>query len=215
MIYWVRPRYEHLGWKSITFQSGYKPEKEKTYKIEISQRTKFSERNNCFLPLIFDGEWKTCARCWWLWWWQFISEFVFVSFVRRFAGRDPRRGKQAALSHVRNVAKSYEKLRNLSCVLERTSSALLVSQNKDCLCCAGLPAQAALADSSVFHKNYTRSLERESISAQFFLSNSFRIVFRIRLMLKMNDDGWVSSGSILTKLRIEVSEIVFASEHWC
>ena len=58
-----------------------------------------------------------------------------------------------------------------------------------CLCCAGLPAQAALADSSVFHKNYTRSLERESISAQFFLSNSFRIIFRIRLMLKVNDDG--------------------------
>ena len=88
-----------------------------------------------------------------------LSEFVFVSFVRRFAGRDPRRGKQAALSHVRNVAKSYEKLRNLSCVLERTSSALLAFKNKDCLCCAGLAGrhprrgqQAALADSSVFHK---------------------------------------------------------------
>ena len=131
MIYWVRPRYEHLGWKSITFQSGYKPEKEKTYKIEISQRTKYSERNNCFLPLSFDGEWKTCARCWWLWWWQFISEFVFVSFVRRFAGRDPRRGKQAALSHVRNVAKSYEKLRrNLSCVWRGPPQLCWLSETK-------------------------------------------------------------------------------------
>ena len=102
----------------------------------------------------------------------------------------PCRGKQAALAEsCEKHRKNFEKLRNLSCVLERTSSALLVSKNKDCLCCAGLPAQAALADSSVFHKNYTRSLERESISAQFFLSNSFRIIFRIRLMLKMNDDG--------------------------
>ena len=32
------------------------------------------------------------------------------------------------------------------------------------------PRPAALADSSVFHKNYTRSLQRESVSAQFFLS---------------------------------------------
>ena len=65
-----------------------------------------------------------------------------------------------------------------------------------CLCCAALGRahpcrgkQAAPADSSVFHKIYTRSLKRESISAQFFLSNNFRIIFRIRLMLKMNDDG--------------------------
>ena len=109
----------------------------------------------------------------------------------------PCRGKQAALAEsCEKHRKNFEKLRNLSCVLERTSSALLAFKNKDCLCCAGLAGrrprrgqQAALADSSVFHKNYTRSLERESISAQFFLYNSFRIVFRIRLMLKMNDDG--------------------------
>ena len=35
---------------------------------------------------------------------------LFLSlFVRRLAGRDPRRGKQAALSHVRNVAKKLRK----------------------------------------------------------------------------------------------------------
>ena len=62
------------------------------------------------------------------------------------------RGKQAALAEsCEKHRKNFEELRNLSCVLERTSSALLVSKKQECLCCAGLPAQAALADSSVFH----------------------------------------------------------------
>ena len=72
----------------------------------------------------------------------------------------PCRGKQAALAEsCEKHRKNFEKLRNLSCVLERTSSALLAFKNKDCLCCAGLAGrrprrgqQAALADSSVFHK---------------------------------------------------------------
>ena len=48
----------------------------KAFKLETSQSPKYSERKYCFLPLSFDGVCKTCARCWWLWWWQFISEFV-------------------------------------------------------------------------------------------------------------------------------------------
>ena len=55
MIYWVRPRYEHLGWKSITFQSGYKPEKEKTYKIEIHNVQSFQNETIVF-SLLFSME---------------------------------------------------------------------------------------------------------------------------------------------------------------
>ena len=114
--------------------------------------------------------------------------------MQRLAGRNPRRGKQAALAEsCENIAKTLKNCAIWAVFWRRPPQALLVFKNKDCLCCAGLPRpkQAALADSSVFHKNYTRSLKRESISAQFFLSNSFRIIFRIRIDAQ-NEWWWLS-----------------------
>ena len=46
---------EHLGWKTITFQSGYKPEKEKTYKIEIHNVQSFQNETIVF-SLLFSME---------------------------------------------------------------------------------------------------------------------------------------------------------------
>ena len=69
----------------------------------------------------------------------------------------PCRGKQAALAEsCEKYRKNFEKLRNLSCVLERTSSALLVSKNKDCLCCAGLPRPKQAPVESTVLSDYTR-----------------------------------------------------------
>ena len=64
--------------------------------------------------------------------------------------------RQAALAETcEKHRKNFEKMRNLSFVLERTSSAMLAFKNKDCRCCAGLAERpprcgqhAALADSS-------------------------------------------------------------------
>ena len=90
----------------------------------------------------------------------------------------PCRGKHATLAEsCEKHRKSFEKLRNLSCVLERTSPALLAFENKDFAVRAwpGAALAAARSGTSLTHQcfinNYTRSLQCDSVNAQFFLSN--------------------------------------------
>ena len=195
MIYRGLPR-DETSWLEISYNS-FKLEtwKGKTFKIETSQSPKYSERKYCFLPLSFDGVCRTCARCWWwwLWWWQLISESVLSLLCGAWPGAPlPRSGKHATLAEsCEKHRKNFEELRNLSCVLERTSSALLVSKNKDCLCCAGLPRpKQAPVESTV-------------LSDYIFLRSSFLKIpdyFFALLMLFMMNDDWVASGFMTTIL---------------
>ena len=86
--------------------------------------------------------------------------------------------------------------RNLSCVLERTSPALQAFENKDFAVRAwpGAALAAARGGTSLTHQcfinNYTRSLQRESVNAQFPLSNISDISHQD--WCSKVDDGWMS-----------------------
>ena len=113
-----------------------------------------------FSPSFFRWRMKNMCQMLMIMMMTILQRVCFVSAVRLLAGRSPRRGTQAALAETcEKHRKNFEKMRNLSFVLERTSSAMLAFKNKDCRCCAGLAGRsprrgqhAALADSSVFRK---------------------------------------------------------------
>ena len=109
--------------------------------------------------------------------------------------------------------------RNLSCVLERTSPALQAFENKDFAVRAwpGAALAAARSGTSLTHQcfinNYTRSLQRESVNAQFFLSNISDNISH-HWCSKWMMDGWVSSGNILTKLSLTKFDKIKFQKSW-
>ena len=110
--------------------------------------------------------------------------------------------------------------RNLSCVLERTSPALQAFENKDFAVRAwpGAALAAARSGTSLTHQcfinNYTRSLQRESVNAQFLLSNISDNISHQDWCSKWMMDGWVSSGNILTKLSLTKFNKIKFQKSW-
>ena len=115
--------------------------------------------------------------------------------------------------------KLRETARNLSC-LERTSPALQAFENKDFAVRAwpGAALAAARSGTSLTHQcfinNYTRSLQRESVNAQFLLSNISDNISHQDWCSKWMMDGWVSSGNIFSKLNLTKFDKIKFQKSW-
>ena len=162
------------------------------YKLETSQSPKYSERKYCLLPFSFDGVGSTCAK-----WWYGDDD-------------NPR-------VHCENVAMSLKNCAIRAVFRRRPPQALLVVKIDLSMLCSAWPG-AALAAAKKRHQlthqcsiNYTRSLKRESISAQSLLSNSFRKILRASDIDAQNE-WWMMKlirGKTVISLEKEEQKIVF------
>ena len=142
----------------------------------------------------------------------FLSEVCVVSAVRRWPS-------QHRLSHVRNNAKTSRNCAQFELFGEDLPS--FASFWKQRFCCAGLAGRhprCGRRGTSLTHQcfvnNYTRSLQRESVNAQFLLSDISDNISHQDWCSKWMMDGWVSSGNIFSKLNLTKFDKIKFQKSW-
>ena len=157
--------------------------------------SKYSERNRCLLPLFFRWSIENCAKYWWwLWWWHFLAMW------------------ETTQKYSRNCAQ-FE--------LFGEDLPSFASFWKQRFCCAGLAGRhprRGRSGTSLTHQcfvnNYTRSLQRESVNAQFLLSNISDNISHQDWCSKWMMDEWVSSGNIFSKLNLTKFDKINFQKSW-
>ena len=168
MLYWVHPKvFDHLGWKIRSHSL-----KEKYLNYKHQQCQSIHNENVFYFHFSIDGVLKIVPR---------LMMIMMVTF----------------LSDVRNNAKSFEKLRAIWAVWEGSPQPCKLLKTKMLLSglCRAPPLAAAWSGTSLTHhcfvNNYTRSLQREKVNAQFPLS----------YISDISHQDWCSSGWWMNEYR--------------
>ena len=167
MIYWVHPRYLIIlaRIRSHSLKEEYLNYKHHNVQVFITK----SFFTSTFLSMEY---WKLCQDWWWLWWWRFLAMWETTQKASRNCAQFELCGKDLPS---------------------------LASFWKQRCCWAGFagrrpsprPEAAPAWLINVFVNNYTRSLQREKVNAQFPLS----------YISDISHQDWCSSGWWMKSIR--------------